>query len=188
MSYSSRFLLLIIHSFDFNVSFIAGIGKTIKEKVCVHTSRDIRAIASQLVSMWIEVFRKEKAANGRLKLLRQTAASEQSKFRSKDQKVGIAPLSKGSEAVDSKAILLLPSSAGSHSPSTAKTRKTEKAGKLESVADRNLADSQKKIQNLDSKIEGGTALSEEASALDAAEAAHASAIAAAKVCCNTICT
>ncbi|PKU63816.1 lysine-specific histone demethylase 1 homolog 3 [Dendrobium catenatum] len=172
--------LLVLVSTDLLAVRQSGIGKTIKEKVCVHTSRDIRAIASQLVSMWIEVFRKEKAANGRLKLLRQTAASEQSKFRSKDQKVGIAPLSKGSEAVDIKAILLLPSSAGSHSPSTAKTRKTEKAGKLESVADRNLADSQKKIQNLDSKIEGATALSEEASALDAAEAAHASAIAAAK--------
>lgn len=42
-----------------------------KEKVCVHTSRDIRAIASQLVSVWIEIFRKEKASNGGLKLLRQ---------------------------------------------------------------------------------------------------------------------
>lgn len=32
-----------------------------KEKVCVHTSRDIRAVAGQLVKLWIEVFRREKA-------------------------------------------------------------------------------------------------------------------------------
>lgn len=49
--------------------FYTGIGKTVKEKVCVHTSRDIRAIASQLVSVWVELFRKEKASKG-LKLLR----------------------------------------------------------------------------------------------------------------------
>ncbi|XP_056683808.1 lysine-specific histone demethylase 1 homolog 3-like [Spinacia oleracea] len=50
--------------------FDLGIGKTVKEKVCVHTSRGIRSIASQLVNMWIEVFRKEKTTNGGLKLLR----------------------------------------------------------------------------------------------------------------------
>lgn len=43
-----------------------------KEKVCVHTSRDIRAIASQLVSVWVELFRKEKALKGGRKLLRQS--------------------------------------------------------------------------------------------------------------------
>lgn len=172
--------LLVLVSTDLLAVRLSGIGRTIKEKVCVHTSRDIRAIASQLVSMWIEVFRKEKAANGRLKLLRQTAASEQSKFRSKDQKLGTALLCKGSEAMDSRAILLIPSSAGSHSPSKAKTRKTDKAGKLESIADRKLADTQRKFQNWDLKMEGDTARIQEAAALDAAEAAHASAIAAAK--------
>lgn len=49
-----------------------------KEKVCVHTSRDIRAIASQLVSVWVELFRKEKASN-RLKLLRQSTLDSKSK-------------------------------------------------------------------------------------------------------------
>lgn len=61
------------------VIFYSGIGKTVKEKVCVHTSRDIRAIASQLVNVWIEIFRKEKAANGGLKLLRQSTAADTSK-------------------------------------------------------------------------------------------------------------
>lgn len=51
-----------------------------KEKVCVHTSRDIRAIASQLVRVWIEVFRKEKASNGRLKLLKVRDRDPQSKI------------------------------------------------------------------------------------------------------------
>jgi len=45
----------------------------------VHTSRDIRAIARQLVSVWIEVLRKEKASNGGLKLLRRTPSIELSK-------------------------------------------------------------------------------------------------------------
>nr|GEZ79804.1 lysine-specific histone demethylase 1 homolog 3 [Tanacetum cinerariifolium] len=40
-------------------SSCACIGKTVKEKVCVHTNRDIRAIASQVVSVWVEIFRKE---------------------------------------------------------------------------------------------------------------------------------
>ena len=45
-----------------------GIGKTVKEKVCVHTSRDIRAIASQLVNVWLEVFLKAKASSKRKSL------------------------------------------------------------------------------------------------------------------------
>ncbi|MCO5548955.1 hypothetical protein L7F22_002419 [Adiantum nelumboides] len=40
----------------------SGIGRTVKEKVVVHTSRDIRAVASQLVKLWVDTFRKEKAA------------------------------------------------------------------------------------------------------------------------------
>lgn len=39
-----------------------------KEKVWVHTSRDIRAIAGQLVKMWIELYNKEKATFGTPKL------------------------------------------------------------------------------------------------------------------------
>ncbi|KAH9606034.1 hypothetical protein KSS87_006671 [Heliosperma pusillum] len=62
-----------------------SIGKTVKEKVCVHTSRDIRSIASQLVTMWIEVFRKEKATNGGLKLLRHMTNADSLKAKAKDQ-------------------------------------------------------------------------------------------------------
>lgn len=71
-----------------------GIGKTVKEKVCVHTSRDIRAIASQLVNVWLEVFRREKASNGGLKLSRQATAVDLSKRKSlKDSVSGKPPLS-----------------------------------------------------------------------------------------------
>ncbi|KAL3514734.1 hypothetical protein ACH5RR_027451 [Cinchona calisaya] len=63
--------ILVLVSTDLLAVRHSGIGKTVKEKVCVHTSRDIRAIASQLVSVWIEIFRKKKASNNGLKLLRQ---------------------------------------------------------------------------------------------------------------------
>ncbi|KAE9600133.1 putative spermine oxidase transcription regulator Homeodomain-LIKE family [Lupinus albus] len=67
--------LLVRVSTDLLAVRMSGIGKTVKEKVCVHTSRDIRAIASQLVNVWLEVFRKgKKASNGGLKLSRQATA------------------------------------------------------------------------------------------------------------------
>ncbi|KAK1360592.1 Lysine-specific histone demethylase [Heracleum sosnowskyi] len=71
--------LLTLVSTDLLAVRVSGIGKTVKEKVCLHTSRDIRAVASQLVNVWIEVFRKQKASNGGLKLLRQSSAVESSK-------------------------------------------------------------------------------------------------------------
>lgn len=70
--------LLVLVSNDLLAVRLSGIGKTVKEKVCVHTSRDIRAIASQLVSVWVELFRKEKASRG-LKLLRQSTLDSKSK-------------------------------------------------------------------------------------------------------------
>ncbi|XVF73864.1 hypothetical protein PTKIN_Ptkin13bG0015700 [Pterospermum kingtungense] len=57
--------LLVLVSTDLLAVRSSGIGKTVKEKVCVHTSRDIRAIASQLVNVWLEVFRKAKASSKR---------------------------------------------------------------------------------------------------------------------------
>ncbi|KAL7117437.1 hypothetical protein ACP275_03G071500 [Erythranthe tilingii] len=66
--------LLVLVSNDLLAVRLSGVGKTVKEKVCVHTSRDIRAIASQLVSVWVELFRKEKASKRGLKLLRQSAS------------------------------------------------------------------------------------------------------------------
>nr|GEX75898.1 lysine-specific histone demethylase 1 homolog 3 [Tanacetum cinerariifolium] len=74
--------LLVRVSTDLLAVRLSGIGKTVKEKVCVHTSRDIRAIASQLVSVWVEIFRKEKASNGGLKLLRQSSAADASRSKS----------------------------------------------------------------------------------------------------------
>ncbi|CAK7346267.1 unnamed protein product [Dovyalis caffra] len=74
--------LLVLVSTDLLAVRLSGIGKTVKEKVCVHTSRDIRAIASQLVSVWLEVFRREKASNGGVKLSRHTTALDSSKRRS----------------------------------------------------------------------------------------------------------
>ncbi|KAL1194702.1 Lysine-specific histone demethylase 1-like protein [Cardamine amara subsp. amara] len=61
---------------------LSGIGKTVKEKVCAHTSRDIRAIASQLVNVWLELYRKEKANSG-MKSLRQTNTANISRIRRK---------------------------------------------------------------------------------------------------------
>uniref|UniRef100_A0A0D9XLT8 SWIRM domain-containing protein n=1 Tax=Leersia perrieri TaxID=77586 RepID=A0A0D9XLT8_9ORYZ len=80
--------LLLLVSTDLLAVRLSGIGRTVKEKVCVHTSRDIRAIARQLVSVWVEVFRKEKATNGGLKLLRRMPSTESSKPRSKDLQSG----------------------------------------------------------------------------------------------------
>lgn len=53
-----------------------------KEKVCAHTSRDIRAIASQLVNVWLELYRKEKANSG-MKSLKQTNSTNTSRIRRK---------------------------------------------------------------------------------------------------------
>ncbi|KAL3640949.1 hypothetical protein CASFOL_015917 [Castilleja foliolosa] len=65
--------LLVLVSNDLAAVRLSGVGKTVKQKVCVHTSRDIRAIAFQLVRVWVELFRKEKASKVGLKLLRQSS-------------------------------------------------------------------------------------------------------------------
>uniref|UniRef100_A0A1J3CA63 Lysine-specific histone demethylase 1-like protein 3 n=1 Tax=Noccaea caerulescens TaxID=107243 RepID=A0A1J3CA63_NOCCA len=61
---------------------LSGIGKTVREKVCAHTSRDIRAIASQLVNVWLELYRKEKA-NSEMKSLRQSNTTNIARLRRK---------------------------------------------------------------------------------------------------------
>ncbi|EFJ34490.1 hypothetical protein SELMODRAFT_405878 [Selaginella moellendorffii] len=53
--------LLLTVATDMLAVRLSGIGRTIKEKVCQHTSRDIRALAGQLVAMWCEFYRREKA-------------------------------------------------------------------------------------------------------------------------------
>ncbi|RZC66572.1 hypothetical protein C5167_010267 [Papaver somniferum] len=154
-----------------------GIGKTIKEKVCVHTSRDIRAVASQLVSVWIEVFRKGKTANGRLKLLRQTAASDSLKAKlSKDTPSGkLLRMTRGS------------TSPGDISPSDVNNKKANsKLVKLDAVTDSksevNSLRSQGTAVSLDCKVEDDIVLmsEEEQAAFAAAEAARAAALAAAQ--------
>lgn len=84
--------ILVLVSTDMRAVRSSGIGKTVKEKVCVHTSRDIRAIASQLVNVWLEIFRKEKASIG-VRSLRQATAIDSWKRKSlKDPASGKPPL------------------------------------------------------------------------------------------------
>ncbi|KAJ6843207.1 lysine-specific histone demethylase 1-like protein 3 [Iris pallida] len=176
--------LLMLVSTDLLAVRLSGIGKTIKDKVCMHTSRDIRAIASQLVNMWIDVFRKEKAANGGLRLLKQPT-SESSKFRSKDITAGKVRVT--SEASEIRANLLVPSSAGNQSPSIQSHNKKidSRTSRLEILIDaKSVANSSRShslIQGQDSKVEEDMVVSEEeAAALAAAEAARAAALAAAE--------
>ncbi|KAA0065180.1 lysine-specific histone demethylase 1-like protein 3 [Cucumis melo var. makuwa] len=104
--------ILVVVSTDLLAVRLSGIGKTVKEKVCVHTSRDIRAIASQLVSIWLEVFRKEKAANGGLKLSKSVSAVELLKRKSnKDSSSGKPPLHANNSTLDSRGNLLTAASA-----------------------------------------------------------------------------
>ncbi|KAG9442909.1 hypothetical protein H6P81_018763 [Aristolochia fimbriata] len=154
--------LLVLVSTDLLAIRFSGIGRTVKEKVCVHTSRDIRAIASQLVNVWFEVFRKNKAANGWSKLPKQTTTSDSSKIKSKDL------------------------SSGSHSPSNTNNKKVDvKSVKLDIVTDSksevNSTNSDRAPLSWDSKAEQTMMVSEEeAAAIAAAEAARVAAIAAAQ--------
>ncbi|KAI3959163.1 hypothetical protein MKX01_023839 [Papaver californicum] len=166
--------LLVLVSTDLLAVRLSGIGKTVKEKVCVHTSRDIRAVASQLVSVWIEVFRKEKTANGRLKLIRQTAASDSLKAKlSKDTPSGkLLRMTRGS------------TSPGDISPSDVNNKKANsKIVKLDdSKSEVNSLLSQGTAVSLDFKVEDDIVLmsEEEQAVFAAAEAARAAALAAAQ--------
>ncbi|XP_038982600.1 lysine-specific histone demethylase 1 homolog 3-like isoform X1 [Phoenix dactylifera] len=178
--------LLVLVSTDLLAVRLSGIGRTVKEKVCVHTSRDIRAIASQLVSMWIEVFCKDKARNGAVKLLRQTTKSESSMVRSKDLISGKPPLHMASEALDSKGNWQVPSTARTHSPSRANNKKFDnRIAKLEPLieinSEVNSSCSQRVIQGMESMLENNVVMTEEApAAFAAAEAARAAALKAAE--------
>jgi len=167
-----------------------GMGKTVKEKVCVHTSRDIRAIASQLVNVWLEVFRKEKASNGGLKLPKQTTVLDLSKRKSaKDSALGKPPLGTYHGTIENKGGLLNPTSAGSNSPSHAHMKKLQsKQGRQPAAYDsRHEVSSSKSKGSIDrvatEKEDSHCAISEEEqAAIAAAEAARAKALAAAEVC------
>lgn len=153
-----------------------------KEKVCVHTSRDIRAIASQLVSMWIEVFRKEKASNGGLKLLRQMTAVDSSKSNNRSfresSSTGKPPLRH--HLVEGDSIK------GSHSSfsniNTFKKLNIRQNVKLETVSDLKPDVNNSSI-SVEIEDEKNYIMSEEeVAAFAAAEAARAAALATAKVC------
>ncbi|KAJ6928269.1 LOW QUALITY PROTEIN: lysine-specific histone demethylase 1 [Populus alba x Populus x berolinensis] len=62
--------LLVLVSTDLLAVRLSGIGKTVKEKVCVHTSRDNTCHSKSAV------FRREKASNGGVKLSRHATALE----------------------------------------------------------------------------------------------------------------
>ncbi|KAJ4963766.1 hypothetical protein NE237_023705 [Protea cynaroides] len=181
--------LLVLVSTDLLAVRLSGIGRTVKEKVCVHTSRDIRAVASQLVSMWIEVFRKEKAANGGLKLLRQATAMDLLKHKSlKDSSSGKPPL-RTTLGTPDKGAMQVPLSGGSHSPSNVNSKNdkklSRKPSKLETGTDSKSEASSRSEgveQGLDLKVDDNSvAMSEEESAaFAAAEAARVAALAAAK--------
>lgn len=161
-----------------------------KEKVCVHTSRDIRAIASQLVNVWIEVFRKEKASNGGLKLLKQTTTSNSVKGKScKDLASGKPPVHMHHSALDFKGSSLVSASARSHSPSSVSFKKDDgKLAKFESMTnskpDGNQSRSPGSLARMDVEgVEANHFMSEEEKvAFAEAEAARAAALAAAEVC------
>ncbi|XP_042063540.1 lysine-specific histone demethylase 1 homolog 3-like [Salvia splendens] len=161
--------LLVLVSKDLLAVRLSGIGKTVKEKVCVHTSRDIRAIASQLVSVWVELFRKEKASKG-LKLLRQSTLDSKSK----------SPVVSGKPPLrihhtDSKA----------SGPSTISTKTlidepVQPGTRINPKSETQLSNSNGSSRNV-MEEEGDVIMSEEEkAAFAAAEAARAAAIAAAK--------
>ncbi|KAL5231504.1 hypothetical protein ABZP36_030280 [Zizania latifolia] len=178
--------LLLLVSTDLLAVRLSGIGRTVKEKVCVHTSRDIRAIARQLVSVWVEVFRKEKASNGGLKSLRWMPSTESSKPRSKDLQSGkpiVCALNQVSDnhKVDSKHAR----SSGEHSPHGTSKKLENKAAKWETMtaarSDGSSLRSQKQHHDLEPKVDNGLVMSEEeAAAFAAAKAARAAAVAAAQ--------
>lgn len=154
----------------------------------MHTSRDIRAIARQLVDVWIEVFRKEKASNG-LKLLRRMPSVELSKTKSKDLQSGKPTLRVPNETLDNNKVASQRQRARfaiSHSPPKTSKKFENKETKLETgmatMSDGNSF-SPKQQHGIESKAEHGIPMSEEeAAAFAAAEAARAAAIAAAQVC------
>lgn len=162
--------------------FGAGIGKTVKEKVCVHTSRDIRGIASQLVNVWLEVFRKEKASNGGLKFSRQSAT------KSVRDPAAKPPLHTNHGALVDRGNIQVSASNGSHLSLSANVKKVNgKVVKLESATyskpENNSLRSQGSTRILDIDVEDGAAMTEEEkAAIAAAEAARAAALAAVEVC------
>ncbi|XP_024967035.1 lysine-specific histone demethylase 1 homolog 3 [Cynara cardunculus var. scolymus] len=168
--------LLVLVSTDLLAVRLSGIGKTVKEKVCVHTSRDIRAIASQLVSVWVEIFRKEKASNGGLKLLRQSSAADASKSKS-HLASGKPPLRAHHTSSDNRVV----KGAGNPLSANANNRKGNSAAATKPENKPSSSQGSAGRQNCKEEDNKDIPMSEEEqAAFDAAEAARAAAIAAAE--------
>ncbi|KAG8377878.1 hypothetical protein BUALT_Bualt08G0079400 [Buddleja alternifolia] len=168
--------LLVLVSNDLLAVRLSGVGKTIKEKVCVHTSRDIRAIASQLVSVWVELFRKEKASKSGRKILRQSTPLDS---KSKSSLVLGKPPLRMHNNVESKGSSKGSASAGNQFAS--KPVKTET--RIHPSSDVQLSNSHGSIGGRNVMEEENHEIpmsEEEKAAFAAAEAARAAAIAAAK--------
>ncbi|KAK9054396.1 hypothetical protein SSX86_025474 [Deinandra increscens subsp. villosa] len=160
--------LLVLVSTDLLAVRLSGIGKTVKEKVCVHTSRDIRAIASQLVSVWVEIFRKEKASNGGLKLLRQSSGADASKSKS-HLASGKPPLRAHHTSSDNRAVKGV--SVNTHNRKAVTKPENKPSSSQGSAGKQNCREEDNKDLPLSE---------EEQAAFDAAEAARAAALAAAE--------
>ncbi|ERN16321.1 hypothetical protein AMTR_s00182p00016710 [Amborella trichopoda] len=167
--------LLVLVSTDLLSVRLSGIGKTVKEKVCVHTSRDIRAVASQLVNMWIEVFRKEKAANGGSRLFKQTSASlntgDPLKMKPKDTSHAKPPTRAPNDPSESHTPFHMHAKKSDNKPLKSETGNDSKS-------EANSSRSQSLLQ--DSRVDDNVMTEEEAAALAAAETARAAALAAAE--------
>ncbi|KAI3785608.1 hypothetical protein L1987_44732 [Smallanthus sonchifolius] len=160
--------LLVLVSTDLLAVRLSGIGKTVKEKVCVHTSRDIRAIASQLVSVWVEIFRKEKASNGGLKLLRQSSAADASRSKS-HLASGKPPLRAHHTSSETRAVKDV--SLNSHNRKAITKPENKPSSSQGSAGKQNFKEED---------IKDVPMTEEEQAAFDAAEAARAAALAAAE--------
>ncbi|CAN4093944.1 unnamed protein product [Withania somnifera] len=175
--------ILVLVSTDLLAVRLSGIGKTVKEKVCVHTSRDIRAIASQLVNVWIELFRKEKAANGGQKLLRQSTATDTSKSKHMAAP-GKPPIRNPPSAVDTKRSSKVSSSAGNHLAGSVNNKKLNvKPATLETIPDVEPSISQASVgkqNDITEERQNFPMSEEEKTAFAAAEAARVAALAAAE--------
>ncbi|KAK4351911.1 hypothetical protein RND71_027429 [Anisodus tanguticus] len=174
--------VLVLVSTDLLAVRLSGIGKTVKEKVCVHTSRDIRAVASQLVNVWVELFRKEKAANGGLKLLRQSTATDTSKSKH-TAAPGKPPIRNPPSAVDSKRGPKVSSSAGNHLAVSVNKKLNVKPATLETIPDVEPSTSQASVGRQNDTTEESQDFpmsEEEKAAFAAAEAARVVALAAAE--------
>ncbi|KAL5706572.1 hypothetical protein ACHQM5_024722 [Ranunculus cassubicifolius] len=172
--------LLVLVSTDLLAVRLSGIGRTVKEKVCVHTSRDIRAVASQLISVWIDVFRKKKAANGGSKLSRQTTLPESSKSKSSKSSIPVKNTRPAHGATYHKGNLQDPSSPKNKSNRKTNSNIISSDTGIDLKSEGNSLHSQD-IRDSDSKTEEGDVVSEEeAAAFAAAEAARAAALAAAE--------